>query len=132
MLGKRNPMLACLRHRAARTAGSDLCLQRARLLHPPTYTRHRLQSLISFPFPAATTIHQRHFSLASLLPRSPVTVPTPETLASVHRLEADADASPKDIERHVLLYQALLRTKVKQGSERVMARWERLVQFVSL
>ena len=72
----------------------------------------------------------RPFSLASLF-RRPTAVPPPAVVASVSKLEAEADAHPEDVDKQVALFDALVSTKVKPGLNTVVARWERTCEFVS-
>lgn len=61
----------------------------------------------------------------SLFTRQPT--PSPLELVQITRLEADANANPKDIEKQVALWTQLL--KYPAGQTRVLARYERLVEF---
>ncbi|OSD01552.1 ATP-dependent metallopeptidase Hfl [Trametes coccinea BRFM310] len=72
--------------------------------------------------------HSRLLSLASLF-RRPSTLPPPEVVAKISKLEAEADAHPNDVEKQVALFEALVATKVKPGLDTVVARWERLCEF---
>ncbi|KZT35462.1 ATP-dependent metallopeptidase Hfl, partial [Sistotremastrum suecicum HHB10207 ss-3] len=54
---------------------------------------------------------------------------SPETIASVGRLEAEANAAPLDEAKQIALYQGLLRLDMKEGLDRLLARWERMCQF---
>ena len=57
-------------------------------------------------------------------------MPSPENIVSIERLEADANAFPNDPAKQLALYQGLLRLNVKEGTNRVLSRWERTCQFV--
>lgn len=73
----------------------------------------------------------RHFSLASLLTRSkPVQTPSPAVVANIALIEADANASPHDTQKQIALFEALVQTKNKAGYDLVIARWERMCEFV--
>ncbi len=52
-------------------------------------------------------------------------------MASVSKLEAEADAHPEDVDKQIALFDALVNTKVKPGLNTVVARWERTCEFVS-
>ncbi|KAL7283363.1 hypothetical protein ACG7TL_002793 [Trametes sanguinea] len=60
---------------------------------------------------------------------APSTLPPPEVVAKISKLEAEADAHPNDVEKQVALFEALVATKVKPGLDTVVARWERLCEF---
>ncbi|TBU50742.1 ATP-dependent metallopeptidase Hfl [Dichomitus squalens] len=78
--------------------------------------------------PAPVLVQSRLLSLASLF-RKPSGVPPPAVVASVSKLEAEADAHPEDVEKQVALFEALVNTKVKPGLNTVVARWERTCEF---
>ncbi|KAM5535188.1 hypothetical protein V8D89_011124 [Ganoderma adspersum] len=73
-------------------------------------------------------VQSRPLSLASLF-RRPTGVPPPAVVASVSKLEAEADAHPEDVEKQIALFDALVNTKVKPGLNTVVARWERTSEF---
>lgn len=75
-------------------------------------------------------VQSRPLSLASLF-RRPTGVPPPAVVASVSKLEAEADAHPEDVDKQIALFDALVNTKVKPGLNTVVARWERTCEFVS-
>ncbi|KAI0780974.1 ATP-dependent metallopeptidase Hfl [Trametes elegans] len=82
----------------------------------------------AFPRKPPTVNHIRPLSLASLF-RKPSSLPSPAVVASISKLEAEADAHPDDVEKHIALFEALVGTKAKPGLDTVVARWERLCEF---
>ena len=86
-----------------------------------------------FPRSAPTALGQgqsRLLSLGSIFRRA-TSLPTPEVVSNISKLEAEADARPDDVEKQVSLFEALVNTKVKPGLNTVVARWERTSEFVS-
>lgn len=80
----------------------------------------------------ASPILSRSFSLASLFsPRKPVSTPSPSVVANIATIEADADVNPRDVRKQLALFDALMATKVKPAYDVVIARWERMCEFVS-
>lgn len=61
----------------------------------------------------------------SLFNRQPT--PSPLALVQLTRLEADANAHPKDVEKQAALWTELI--KYPAGQKRVLARYERLIEF---
>jgi hypothetical protein len=84
--------------------------------------------------PTFQSLSQHRFiSLGSIFNRAAVhPTPDPSTIAGVARLEAEANASPHDVEKQLALFEALVATKHKAGYESVIARWERMSEFVSI
>lgn len=118
------------------------CCTHARPLRPPPLSLAPFRSLSSFPrytpLVHAATLPSRHptgtqsrlLSLASLF-RRPVAFPEPAVAAKIAKLEAEADAHPNDVEKQLALFEALVATKAKPALDTVVARWERLCEFVS-
>ncbi|KAI0831270.1 ATP-dependent metallopeptidase Hfl [Trametes gibbosa] len=115
------------------------CTQ-VRPLRSPALSLQPFRSLSNFPrapqLHRAWTFSQRHpvvpharlLSLASLF-RKPGPLPSPAVVANISKLEAEADAQPNDIEKQIVLFEALVGTKAKPGLDTVVARWERLCEF---
>lgn len=61
--------------------------------------------------------------------RSPP-LPPPRVLAQIHLLETAANASPKYVEAQVAYYQALVDSGLPNAYQRVISRWERMLEFV--
>jgi ATP-dependent metalloprotease len=73
----------------------------------------------------------RFLSLGSIFNRPTVQpTPSPSTIAGIARLEAEANASPHDVDKQLALFAALAATKHKAGYESVITRWERMSEFV--
>lgn len=49
----------------------------------------------------------------------------------IARLEAEVNADPNDLSKHIALFKAMVGTKTKAGYDLVMSRWERMCEFVS-
>lgn len=81
--------------------------------------------------PCILTIQRRHLSLGSIFSRSkPTPTPSALTVATIARVETDANVSPHDVSKQLALFQALVDTNVKPGYDIVIARWERMCEFV--
>ncbi|KAL4074440.1 peptidase family M41-domain-containing protein [Scleroderma yunnanense] len=66
----------------------------------------------------------------SLFPWSkPTPTPTPDTVAQIARLEAEANTDPNNVQVHEELFRALAATKTKAGYDLIMSRWERLCEL---
>ncbi|KAL1947859.1 hypothetical protein VTO73DRAFT_13583 [Trametes versicolor] len=116
------------------------CCAQARPLRSPALHLQPFRSLSTFPRTAPTlrawslpqrppaVAHSRALSLASLF-RRPGPLPSPAVVATISKLEAEADAHPNDVEKQVALFEALVGTKAKPGLDTVVARWERLCEF---
>jgi len=75
--------------------------------------------------------HSRNFTLASLFTRSkPSPSLTPSVVTHIARLEADANVYTQDISKQVAFLQALLDTQFKSSYDLIIARWEKICQFV--
>jgi ATP-dependent metalloprotease len=48
----------------------------------------------------------------------------------VARIEVDANAHPYDVEKQLVLFQALSETNIQPGYELIINRWERMTEFV--
>ena len=98
--------------------------------HSPSRLRLRNPSLI---LPQCYPIHHRPLSIGSIFSR-PKPTPTPSalTVATIARAEADANASPHDVGKQIMLFQALVDTNVKPGYDILIARWERMCEFVGV
>ena len=118
------------------------CCTQVRPLRPPPLSLAPFRSLSSLPrytplvcaaaLPSRKPIatQSRLLSLSSLF-RRPTALPGPAVVANISKLEAEADAHPNDVEKQVALFEALVATKVKPALDTVVARWERLCEFVS-
>lgn len=105
---------------------STAALLRIPALRPNVLLRHRHS-------PVLTQVTARSFSLSSLLsPRKVTPSPTPQTVANIAAIEADANAHPHDVSRQIALFDALLATNMKPGYEVLIARWERMCEFVRI
>jgi hypothetical protein len=81
--------------------------------------------------PCIHLFQHRHFSLGSIFSRSkPTPTPSALTVATIARVETDANVSPHDVSKQLALFQALVDTNVKPGYDIVIARWERMCEFV--
>lgn len=75
----------------------------------------------------------RPFSLASLFGRpNPKSIPSPQVVALITRLEADANVSPHDVDKQLALFRALVDTRMPSSYELVVTRWDRMCEFVRL
>ena len=74
--------------------------------------------------------HVRHISLGSIFSRKPTPTPPPVVVAKVAQMEAEANANPQDVQKQIALFEALVATGVKPGYDVVIARWERMCEFV--
>lgn len=75
----------------------------------------------------------RPFSLASLFVRpNPKSIPSPQVVALITRLEAEANVSPHDVDKQLALFRALVDTRMPSSYELVVARWDRMCEFVRL
>ncbi|KAF8844968.1 ATP-dependent metallopeptidase Hfl [Paxillus ammoniavirescens] len=52
-----------------------------------------------------------------------------DTVAEIARLEAEVNADPNDLSKHIALFKAMVGTKTKAGYDLVMSRWERMCEF---
>lgn len=57
-------------------------------------------------------------------------LPPPRALAQIHLLETAANASPRYVEAQVAYYQALVDSGISTAFQRVITRWERMLEFV--
>ena len=75
----------------------------------------------------------RSLSLGSIFSRSkPIASPTPQVVAHIARLEAEANVHPHDVAKQLALYEALVETKLKSSYDLIITRWERMLEFASL
>ncbi|KIO13359.1 hypothetical protein M404DRAFT_992931 [Pisolithus tinctorius Marx 270] len=58
----------------------------------------------------------------------PTATPSPETVAEIARLEAEANTDPNNVQAHEELFRALAATKTKAGYDLIMSRWERMCE----
>lgn len=74
----------------------------------------------------------RSLSLGSIFSAQtkPVPTPTPSAIGAIARLEADANAHPRDTSKQLALFEALIDTQIKAGYDVVITRWERMSEFV--
>ena len=94
----------------------------------PTYSILKLNSVLLL-----TTSCQQHrsLSLGSLFTRAkPVQTPSPGIVAVIARIETEANSAPNDVAKQLALFNALIDTKTKAGSDLVATRWERMCEFV--
>jgi ATP-dependent metalloprotease len=81
--------------------------------------------------PCILLVQRRHLSLGSIFSRTkPTPTPSAFTVATIARVETDANVSPHDVSKQLSLFQALVDTNVKPGYDIVIARWERMCEFV--
>lgn len=74
----------------------------------------------------------RLITLSSIFARQkPTPTPSPSVVANIATIEADANANPHDVQKQIALFDALVNTGVKPGYDVVIARWERMCEFVS-
>jgi ATP-dependent metalloprotease len=81
------------------------------------------------------TVAQRHlwtsaWKAAKRL--TPERVTSPLIYARVVRLEEEANASPNNVAKQVTLWRAILDLDTPSAYERIVSRWERLLEFVRL
>lgn len=50
-------------------------------------------------------------------------------MVEIARLEAEVNADPNDLSKHIALFKAMVGTKTKAGYDLVMSRWERMCEF---
>ncbi|KAM6500525.1 ATP-dependent peptidase [Amanita muscaria] len=73
---------------------------------------------------------RRTFSLASLFSRTkPTPIPSPQVVAQITRLEADANVHPHEVDKQLALFRALLDTSLPSSYELVVTRWERMCEY---
>lgn len=78
-----------------------------------------------------TRLNRRLLSLGSIFgPSKPVPTPSPQVVAHITKLEAEANVHIHDVAKQLALYEALLDTKLKSSYELVVNRWEKMVEFV--
>lgn len=74
---------------------------------------------------------RKPWSFSTLFSRNKAgSTPPISTVAAVARLEADANAKPADVGRQLALFKALSETRTKAGFDLIIARWERMCEFV--
>ncbi|KAL4251753.1 AAA ATPase family protein [Abortiporus biennis] len=72
----------------------------------------------------------RQLSLGSIFaPRKPLPTPPPAVVANIATLEAEANANPRDVEKQIALFKALLATNVEAGYEVIIGRWQRMLAW---
>src|SRR6266436_2108475 len=112
---------------------------RLRLLTAPSryhlITPRIVSFRFSFPVPAPrpllrTLIPCRSISLGSIFSSKPSPTPSPNAVAHVARIEADANAHPHDVEKQLALFKALSETNIQPGYDLIINRWERMTEFV--
>lgn len=73
---------------------------------------------------------RRTFSLASLFSRTkPTPIPSPQVVAQITRLEADANVHPHEVDKQLALFRALLDTSLPSSYELVVTRWDRMCEY---
>ncbi|KAI0306580.1 ATP-dependent peptidase [Multifurca ochricompacta] len=85
----------------------------------------------SFPLHPFQLSHNlsRTISFGSIFSSKPSPTPSPHAVAHVARIEAGANAHPYDVERQLVLFQALSDTNIQPGYELIINRWERMTEF---
>lgn len=74
---------------------------------------------------------RRHISLKSIFSMgTPQPSTSPIVVAHISRLEGEANANPTNVDKQLELFYALIETKTQAGRDLVMARWERMCEFV--
>lgn len=81
------------------------------------------------PIHPRTPFTIRTLSLGSIFSRKPV-LPSPTVVANISRLEAEANVYPHDASKQLVLFTALLDTKLKSSYELIVNRWEKMCEFV--
>lgn len=61
---------------------------------------------------------------------TPQPTPSPIAVAHISRLEGEANAHPTDVDKQLELFFALVETNTQAGRDLIMARWERMCEFV--
>ncbi|KAA1471177.1 ATP-dependent metallopeptidase Hfl [Dentipellis sp. KUC8613] len=126
------PVFGIVRHQAHVSRPSALIPRLARSFSrlPPTTPSSLLFRTPLRPIPALPSCHNRFFSLRSLFFASPTPpTPPPHAVASIARLEAEADENPNDVSKQLELFAALADSKHKAGYGVIIARWERMCEF---
>ena len=80
------------------------------------------------------SITQRHFftnAWKAAKRLTPERITSPVAYARVVRLEEEANASPNNVVKQVTLWRAILDLDTPTAYERIINRWERLLEFVS-
>jgi ATP-dependent metalloprotease len=98
-----------------------------------SHSRPNVPRLGVFKFPVTltfNTLQRRPLSLGSIFGRKPTQSPSPQVVAHITRLEAEANVQPHDVPKQLALYQALTETKLKSSYELIITRWERMCEFV--
>lgn len=74
---------------------------------------------------------RRSISLKSIFSMgTPQPTPSPIAVAHISRLEGEANAHPTNVDKQLELFFALVETKTQAGRDLIMARWERMCEFV--
>ncbi|PPQ71976.1 hypothetical protein CVT24_008193 [Panaeolus cyanescens] len=77
-----------------------------------------------------THSNRRLLSLGSIFGSSkPVPTPSPQVVAHITKLEAEANVHMHDVAKQLALYEALLDTRLKSSYELVVNRWDKMVEF---
>ncbi|KIK57837.1 hypothetical protein GYMLUDRAFT_46049 [Collybiopsis luxurians FD-317 M1] len=79
--------------------------------------------------PSFTLFTVRNLSLGSIFSRKSSALPTPAVVANITRLEAEANVHPHDTSKQLVLFDALLDTKLKSSYELIISRWEKMCEF---
>ena len=118
---QRPAFASCVSFRNITTTSSRLTL-----LHSSNLLRASHKQLLA-PTPIRT------LSLGSIFgSRKPTTSPPPQVVAQIAAAEAAADANPRDVEKQVALFEALLNTNAKAGYDVIISRWERVLSILRL
>lgn len=94
-------------------AGQSLCSNLQRPIYPLLYLHHA-----------------RSLSIGNIFSRTRA-IPSPQLVAHITRLEAEANVHPHDVVKQLALFEALVDTKLPSSYALVISRWERMCEFVS-
>ncbi|KAF8517530.1 ATP-dependent peptidase [Hysterangium stoloniferum] len=90
---------------------------------PATYLR-RSRDFSQFRLSSPPPILSRNLSLFKSQP-----LPPPRTLAQIQLLESSANASPSYVPAQIAYFQALVDSGLPKALQRVISRWERVLEF---
>ncbi|KAF4614907.1 hypothetical protein D9613_003054 [Agrocybe pediades] len=111
-------------------APRPLSVYGARLLSHSCARVPRVSSFGSQYLLASLPSTRRSLSLGSIFSRTkPEPTPTPQVVALITRLEAEANVHPHDVTKQLALFDALIDTKLKSSYELVVNRWEKMCEF---
>lgn len=117
------PLKPCIQFRSFSSLRRTVSYPRIAVAHPTSPLIPPARHRVPWPQPCIRR------SL-SFLPWSKATsTPSPDTVAEIATLEAEVNADPNDVSKHVALFKAMAGTKTKAGYDLVMSRWERMCEF---